>query len=322
MGRVNFNERANTDEIRVAYGTKNGIMFEGMFEEFLKSDAYAKNLGQVALVLTSPPFPLNRQKRYGNKEGEDYISWLTNLAVPITKLLSEDGSIVIEIGNAWIKGKPIMSTLAIETLLAFLKAGTLNLCEQFVCYNPARLPSPAQWVNVERIRVKDAFTNAWWMSTSERPKANNRMVLDNYSKAMKKLLATKKYNAGLRPSEHVIGKKSFLTDNGGAIPSNVLIMSNTESNSIYQRYCRQKHIKPHPARMPEKFADFFIKLLTQPGDLVLDPFAGSNTVGATAEKLGRRWISIEVDKSYILGSIGRFNRKDVTIRRNKKISSE
>jgi len=199
-----------------------------------------------------------------------------------------------------------MSVLGLQALLRFLEAGRLNLCEQFVCENPARLPGPAQWVNVERIRVKDAFTHVWWMAPTIRPKADNRRVLNEYSKAMRDLFRRKKYNAGGRPSEHQVNAESFFVDHGGSIPSNVLSFANTNSQDSYFRYCRSKDIKSHPARMPGQLAEFFIKLLTDEGDLVLDPFAGSNTTGATSERLNRRWASIEPRSDYIRGSIGRF----------------
>jgi site-specific DNA-methyltransferase (cytosine-N4-specific) len=187
----------------------------------------------------------------------------------------------------------------------FLRTGKFNLCQQFIWYNPAKLPTPAQWVTIERIRLKDASTHLWWMSPSERPKADNRCVLVSYSDSMRQLLRTKKYNSGWRPWQHYIGEKSFLKDNKGAIPSNVLTskddesqangalgsvitLSNTHSSTDYQRYCRQRDIEPHPARMPLPLAEFFIKLLTEPRDLVLDPFGGSDTTARAAENLNRR----------------------------------
>lgn len=199
-----------------------------------------------------------------------------------------------------------MSTLALRALLSFLNEGRLNLCQQFICYNSARLPTPAPWVNIERIRVKDSFTHLWWMAKTERPKADNRRVLVPYSDSMRRLLTTGKYNSGLRPSGHQIGAESFLRDNGGAIPSNVIMTVNTVANDKYLDYCRKRRLKPHPARMPDQVAAFFIKFLTEPGDLVLDPFGGSNTTGAVAEELGRKWLSIECDSQYVLGSKGRF----------------
>ncbi len=172
------------------------------------------------------------------------------------------------------ESRPVMSTLALEALLEFKREGKLKLVQQFVVYNPARLPSPAQWVNVERIRVKDSFTHIWWLAPSDRPYADNRSVLTPYSAAMKDLLKSKRYNSGPRPSEHRIGKRSFLKDNGGAIASNVLSISkHFLSNDVYQDYCRKNGLKPHPARMQREVASFFVKFLTRRGDTVLDPFA-------------------------------------------------
>lgn len=292
--------------MRVGYKTHYGTMFIGTAETFFDSRIAKKYLGKVQMIFTSPPFPLNRKKKYGNLHGEAYSEWLKSFALVFRKFLKRDGSIVMELGNAWEKGRPVMSTLALKSFLALLEGGRLNLCQQFVCYNPARLPSPAQWVNIERIRVKDAFTHVWWMSPSERPKADNRRVLKEYSQAMLKLLSSKKYNGGRRPSEHHIGASSFFKDNKGAIPSNVLVFANTMATDDYQRYCREHRLQFHPARMPIGLAEFFIQFLTKPGDIVLDPFAGSNTTGAAAERLRRRWISIEPNEDYVFGSYGRF----------------
>ncbi|MDO8716812.1 MAG: site-specific DNA-methyltransferase [Dehalococcoidales bacterium] len=310
--------------IKPAYVTPMGAMYQGDCEDILKSYPITRRKKKVHLILTSPPFPLNKKKKYGNLTGEEYLDWLKNLAPLFRDYLASDGSIVLELGNAWEPGKPVMSTLPLKALMAFLEAANLNLCQEFICYNPARLPTPAQWVTVERIRVKDSFTRVWWMSPSERPKANNRNVLTEYSKSMRGLLEKGTYNSGIRPSGHHIGKKSFLTDNGGAIPPNVLVssrnslelmnllsISNTGANDPYQRYCRENNIPPHPARMQPELAKFFIEFLTDKDDLVLDPFAGSNTTGYAAQELGRKWISIEQDINYVTASESRF-RSDLS----------
>lgn len=283
------------------YRTKLGVMYQGDCADLLRRPPLTRRKGLVNLILTSPPFPLNRKKKYGNLTGDEYLTWLKGLAPLFRDYLAPDGSIVIELGNAWEPGQPTMSTLPMRALLAFQEAAKLHLCEEFICFNTARLPSPAQWVNVERIRVKDAFTRVWWLSPSPKPKADNRNVLKPYSESMNHLLKTGKYNAGQRPSEHHIGEKSFLINNGGAIPPNVLNVlpfSNTRADDPYQKYCRENGVAPHPARMPPTLADFFIRFLTDERDLVMDPFAGSNTTGSAAEKLARHWISIEKDATY------------------------
>jgi len=317
-----FDARSDT-EIEPVYSAPSGAMYCGDAQCLLSQRPITDFRGEVQLVFTSPPFPLNRKKRYGNLEGHEYRKWLSSFAPILRDYLTEDGSLVIELGNTWDHGQPTMSTLPIRTLLSFLEEGGLLLCQEFICFNPARLPTPAQWVTIERIRVKDAFTRVWWMSPVSRPKANNRSVLTQYSGSMKRLLKRGTYNPGQRPSEHLVGEASFLADNEGAIPPNVLVpaledmltevcevlpIANTGSNDPYQEYCRKHGIRPHPARMPSKLVEFFVRFLTDPDDLVLDPFAGSNTTGMVAAQLGRRWLSIEADSGYAAASAARFGQ--------------
>ena len=291
----------------VAYATRLGRMLCGKSDEILASDEVSRFEGKVDLIFTSPPFPLNRKKKYGNETGDAYTKWLCAFGPLFKKMLKPKGSIVIEMGNSWEPGLPVISTLALRSLLDFQSQNELYLCQEFIWQNPAKLPSPAQWVNVERIRVKDSFTKLWWMSPTATPKASNQRVLQEYSKAMKALIKRGSYTAGKRPSQHNISETGFLLDNGGAIPSNVLTYSNTHSGDAYQVYCKEHGLQPHPARMPSDLAKFFIKFLTEPGDTVLDPFGGSNTTGAAAEALGRYWLSIEATPEYVAGSKGRFN---------------
>lgn len=316
---ADLGERGSRLGVVEAYATSRGLMLHGRIEDALKSPQLGDLKGKVNLIVTSPPFPLVRKKRYGNETGTAYLNWLKQLAVPLSELLTDNGSIVIEIGNAWEPGVPVMSTLPLEALLEFKKAANLHLCQHVICHNPARLPSPAAWVNVKRVRLKDSFTHVWWMSKSENPKADNREVLNPYSDDMKKLLRSQKYNAGTRPSGHVISETGFLKDHGGSISANVLEFdeqratpeavlkfSGTKWDANYRDYCKRFMIPAHPARMQAMLSAFFIKFLTDPGDLVLDPFAGSNTTGAVSELLERRWLGVEASAEYVQGSRGRF----------------
>lgn len=297
-------------------------MLQGRVEDALESAHLRRLQAGVNLIFTSPPFPLVRKKSYGNKIGNDYLQWLSGLAPKLANLLTKKGSIVIELGNAWVKGVPAMSTLPVKALLAFQESAQLHLCQYVICHNPARLPSPAQWVNIERSRLKDSFTHVWWLSKSERPKASNRRVLVPYSADMRNLLRVQKYNAGKRPSGHDISPKGFLKDHGGAIspsvvslseeariPEALMKMPNTSWDANYRAYCKKRKVKEHPARMRPELAGFFIAMLTNRGDTVLDPFAGSNTTGAVADLMGRRWVSVEESKGFIKGSKGRFHRR-------------
>jgi len=259
----------------------------------------------INLVITSPPFALTSKKEYGNKDSEEYVDWFLKFAKEFKRVMKPDGSFVVDLGSAYLRGAPVKSIYQYELLVRLVKELDFFLAQDFFHYNPARLPAPAEWVNVRRVRVKDSVNVVWWLAKTEHPKANNRNVLKPYTEAMEQLLE-KGYRAKKRPSGHDITNK-FSRRNEGSIPPNLLEMGNNDSNSAYMRACKDAGIKPHPARFPSKFPEFFIKFLTDEGDTVLDPFAGSNTTGATAELLGRRWLAFELTEEYLTGSRFRFN---------------
>ena len=261
----------------------------------------------VDLIMTSPPFALQRQKSYGNAEQSGYVDWLLRFAEPIYRVLKPSGSFVVDLGGAYQKGRPVRSLYNYRVLLRFCDDAGFHLAEEFFWHNPAKLPSPIEWVNKRKIRAKDSVNTVWWLSKSENPKADVRRVLVPYSDRMLKLLqdSTRFYTPKKRPSGHDISA-AFSSDNRGAIPSNLLQFPNTESNSSYLRACKALGIAAHPARFPEKLPAFFIEFLTDPDDIVIDIFAGSNTTGAAAQRLGRKWLSFEIDCDFVMSSGLRF----------------
>lgn len=265
----------------------------------------------VDLIMTSPPFALQRKKEYGNAEPEDYVAWFLPFAFQFRRILKETGSLVIDIGGSWIKGQPTKSLYQLELLLALCKKVEFNLAQEFFWYNPARLPTPAEWVTVRRVRVKDAVNQVWWLSKSPNPKADNRKVLKPYSDSMLHLLKNG-YKPKMRPSGHDISDK-FQKDNDGAIPPNLLTYANTESNSYYLTACKKAGVKPHPARYPAALPEFFIRFLTEEGDTVLDPFAGSNVTGEVCEQLRRNWIAFELNEDYLKASQFRFEKLEMKL---------
>ena len=285
------------------YVTEFGKLYNSSIEDFIEAAPEAER--KFDLILTSPPYPLLSPKAYGNRVGQDYHDWIIQVFGGLIESLSDSGSLVVEIGNAWEKGSPTMSTLPIETLLSLKNQLGLHVCQQMIWQNPSKLPGPANWVNKHRIRVKDSFTYIWWFSKTDWPKADNRKVLQPYKPAMEKLLKTQNYNQGSRPSGHTMGA-GFLTRHDGSIPSSVISMANSAESKDYKEWCKLANLPRHPARMPVGLAKFFIEFLTDKGDLVLDPFGGSNTTGFAAQELGREWVSVERDSNYALGSAGRF----------------
>ena len=286
-----------------AYTTELGSAFIGDSRKLLAE------LGDdsVNLVVTSPPFALQRKKEYGNKEQCQYVDWLAEFAELVRAKLTGDGSLVIDIGGAYEKGQPVRSLYQFRALLKFCDDIGFYLAEEFYWHNPSKLPSPIEWVNKRKIRVKDSVNTVWWLSKTPWPKADVSKVLAPYSDRMKKLIQDPDafYKPRLRPSGHDIGK-GFAKDNGGAIPPNLLSFPNTESNGRYLSGCRIVGARGHPARFPGKLPLFFIRFLTDPGDTVLDIFAGSNTTGEVAELEGRRWLAFEERADYVAASAFRF----------------
>lgn len=263
------------------------------------------------LVITSPPYALHFKKEYGNVDKADYVDWFRPFGEQIYRVLPPDGSFVLNIGGSYNPGTPTRSLYHFKVLLMLCEVVGFRLAQECFWFNPAKLPAPAEWVNVRRQRIKDSVEYVWWLSKGDWPKADNTKVLAEYSRDMKRLLM-RGYQPRQRPSGHVITAK-FLEDRGGSIPSNVIVPSNfiergnNESNSDYIRACSEAGYKPHPARFPRTLPEFFVKFLTDAEDVVVDPFSGSNMTGAVAEDLGRRWLSFEIKREYVKASRVRFN---------------
>lgn len=286
-----------------AYKTHMGECYFGDSRELLRSLPDES----IDLVMTSPPFALLREKAYGNVLQDEYVSWLEEFAIEVKRVLKPTGSFVLDLGGAYQRGFPVRSLYNYQVLIRFCTELNFHLAEEFFWYNPSKLPSPIEWVNKRKIRAKDSVNTVWWFSKTEFPKADVKNVLTPYSDRMKSLIKNSKkwYTPALRPSGHDISDK-FGKDNGGAIPSNLLQIPNSESNSAYLRLSKELGIKSHPARFPAKLPEFFIKYLTDENDIVLDIFGGSNTTGEVAQRLNRRWLSFDNDLSYVANSSLRF----------------
>ncbi|QJD81299.1 site-specific DNA-methyltransferase [Spirosoma rhododendri] len=274
----------------------------------------------INLVITSPPYALHFKKEYGNVSKAEYVDWFLEFAKEIKRILTNDGSFVLNIGGSFNKGEPTRSLYHYKLLIELVETIGFKLAQELFWYNPAKMPVPAEWVTVRRIRVKDSVENVFWLSKTTSPKANNRNVLRPYSADMLRL-NKKGLNKTSRPSGHNINESFTKVDAGGSIPSNVIDetfeentidsmmrFGNNSANDIYTKKCKENGIKIHPARFPAALPEFFIKLLTEESDTVLDPFAGSNTTGAVAERLNRQWISVDLDSNYLEASKFRFDK--------------
>lgn len=261
----------------------------------------------VDLFMLSPPYLLQRQKAYGGPNSErEYLEWFLPFASEMYRTLRESGTMAINLApGPYLPGLPVRSAYVHRLVLALLETLNFFLVGEHIWHNPAALPAPAEWVTKKKIQPKDGFEVTLVFSRTPAFKADTRRVRVPYSPAQQRLMK-RGWEKTTRPSGHAL-TGNMARDNGGALPSRVLVAANTASNDAYQRYCRAHDLPIHPARYPEALPEFFIQWLTEPGDLVVDPFAGSLTTGAVAERLGRRWIGIERCKTYVDGGIGRFS---------------
>jgi DNA modification methylase len=301
------------------YRTAQGAAFLGDSHELLSRVP----TGSVNLVFTSPPYALHFKKEYGNAHKRDYVRWFIPFAIEILRVLKDDGSFVLNIGGSYNEGTPTRSLYHFKLLIALVEEVGFHLAQECFWYNPAKMPMPAEWVTVRRIRVKDSVEYVWWFSKTPWPKASNSRVLKEYSPDMIRL-SRRGVRPTVRPSGHVI-RGSFDKLQGGAIPPNVvetelpevlelpipesmLKFGNNAANDDYAKRTKELGLKMHPARFPAALPEFFIKLLTEEDDIVIDPFAGSNTTGVVAEVLQRRWIALERVREYLEASKVRFER--------------
>lgn len=283
-----------------------GTILHGDSREHLKTSVPDNSLD---LIFTSPPFGLITEKEYGNVESSRYVDWFYPFAEHFYRVLKDSGSLVIDIGGAWNKGEPTKSLYNFELLISLCREHGFYLAQDFYWWNPSKLPSPIEWVNIRRNRVKDSVNTVWWLSKTPYPKANNRRVLKPYSDSQIDLFDNG-YKPKNRPSGHDISE-TFSNKNRGAIPPNLIAAPNTKSNSYYFNYCKDNNIDPHPARIPSVVPEFFIMMCTDEDDKVLDPFAGSCVTGEVCQRSGRRWVCVDTEEQYLQGAKGRFIDRDL-----------
>ena len=297
-------------------------MIQGDSEHWLRGEV---DSASVDLIMTSPPFALVTKKAYGNADANDYCDWFRPFATEFKRVLKDSGSLVLDLGGVWDRGQPTRSLYQFKLLIMLVEEFGFHLAQEHYWWNITKLPAPAEWVNVRRVRVKDSVNTIWWLSKTPFPKACNKRVLTPYTKSMRAFLK-KRYNAKNKLERYGTGTKDRMHNrhlardspsghpitfkmgnyNGGAVPHNVLVTPTSDSNSEYISHCRERNITIHPARFPAQVPKYFIRFLTDPGDIVVDPFGGSCMTGFVAENLGRRWICCELSKEYLRGAKGRF----------------
>lgn len=265
----------------------------------------------VDLVITSPPYALLTQREYGNEAAGTYVQWFMPFAHEIKRVLKPNGSFVLNVAGGWNRDIPTRNVYHYKLVIALLDEIGFHLAQEAFWWNPARIPTPPEWVNVRRIRIKEAVESLFWFSPTPWPKSSNTRVLQPFSESWQSLMnnlprARRMPMATTTPSSHRFHWQK-VNNTRAAIPPNLLIVPNSSRSRAYADYCRRRGYPRHPATFPTQIPEFFIRMLTNEDDLVIDPFAGSCTTGVVCERLSRRWVCIDRVRGYLLGARERFN---------------
>lgn len=252
----------------------------------------------VDLILTSPPYA--DQRDYGAENSsispDDYVRWFAPKARQMLRVLKENGSFVLNINDKVVDG--YQHLYVFELVIYLCKKTGFSLVRDYVWHNPATPPNVFSRGGLGR--TKKSHEYCFWFSRGPEWIFNLDPIRRPYGRDMRKFLEGKgkgDRTANIRPSTHSFDCEKVWADNGGSDPGTVIEIANTNSNDVFWSLCKERGIA-HPARFPEKLAEFFILAGSDEGALVLDPFSGSGTTAVSAAKNGRRWIGIDVNKDF------------------------
>lgn len=271
-----------------------------------------KTLGEpISLCLTSPPYPLAVPRAYGNPTAAHYVDWMCSLLEPIVRQLMPGGSIALNISNDIFEPRSPARSLYRERLaIALHDRLELHKMDELIWKNDSKAPGPLRYASLDRTQLNVNWEPVLWFTNNPAlVRSNNRRVLQEHNERHLKLMAAggEQRVAAFGDGANRIRKGSYGTVTAGKIPRNVLSYGH---KCIDQRpardFAHRQGIAEHGAAMPLSLARFLVEFLTEPGDLIVDPFAGWFTTAKAAEITGRRWLGTEQVGEYILGGAQRF----------------
>lgn len=286
----------------LGFSTELGIAIIAHCESF-----FAKVNEPIHLIVTSPPYPLSRPRKYGNPTEQDFVDWICRTLEPVIKNLIPGGSICLNVGNdVFLSGSPARSMYRERLVLALHERFGLYKMDELI-WVANKPPGPVQWASKKRVQLNVGYEPVYWMTNDpDLVRADNRRVLQPHTA---KHLAFVRSGGVQKRSVHSDGAYykvpgSYGKETQGRIPRNVQSFTATKDdmNSAYRAYCNEHGYIRHGASMPISLPKFFIEFLTEEGDLVVDPMAGRMKVGMAAESLGRRWICTDKIFDYVYGS--------------------
>ncbi len=303
-------DEAGNEVQLIAFSTNLGIAVFGNCKQ-----VFAGLNEPIHLVVTSPPFLLAKPRAYGNPPTmKDYIDFVCGAIEPVCRHLAPGASIVINLTNdAHVKGSPARSTYLERLVLALEDRMGLHLMDRIV-WKSSKAPGPTQWACLRPLQLKTAYEHCYWFTNDPScVRSNNRKILlphtERHQKFMEEGGIKKVASYGDGSQVHRVGQFGTVTE--GRLPSNVLeVGTSCADTRAYRRRAAELGLPLHGAMMPTRIPEFFIKFLTEPGDLVVDPFGGTGKTALAAERLGRRWAMAEKMLQYIRGAATHFEQFD------------
>lgn len=236
----------------------------------------------VDLIFTSPPYADQRAKTYGGVSPDQYVDWFLPKAEQFLRVLKPTGTFVLNIKERVVGGE--RHTYVIELILEMRKRGWL-WTEEFIWHK--KNSYPGKWPN----RFRDNWERLIQFNKSKKFNMYQEAVMVPVGDWAKDRLGNLSETDRVRDESKVgsgFGKNvSNWLGRNMVYPTNVIHMATECSN------------RNHSAAFPLELPKWFIKLFTQPGDVVLDPFIGSGTTALAAAQLGRNYVGIDISPEYV-----------------------
>jgi site-specific DNA-methyltransferase (cytosine-N4-specific) len=290
----------------VGFSTELGVAILGCCET-----VFASPHEQVTLVVSSPPYPLAVPRAYGNVTEREYVDWIVRTLEPLVKNLAPGASVVLNVTNdSFLHRSPARSLYRERLVLALHEKLGLWKMDELIWENKSKPPGPIQYASIARTQLNVVYEPVYWFTNDpSKVKSDNRRVLQEHTERHLNLIKQggEKRNKDFSDGAYTVrpGRYGNLTE--GRIPRNILSFGHRcAAQTAYKKAAAALGLPVHGAPMPLKLAMFLIEFLSEPGDLVVDPFAGSFTTADAAERLGRRWVATDCMIEYVLGGATRF----------------
>lgn len=298
--------RAKPQVAMLAFSTEMGIAIWGSCER-----VFAHLDEPIVLAVTSPPYALRKPRAYGNPPETEYVDFICRALEPIVRNLAPGGSICLNVSNDIFEpGLPSRSLYLERMVLSIHDRLGLSLMDRLIWRNPSKPPGPIQWASKSRVQLNVEYEPVYWFTNDPtRVRADNRRVLQPHTERHLRLMASggEKREAVYADGAYRLKEGNFGKETPGKIPRNVLNFShNCPDHRQHRRDAEALGLPAHGAPMPKSLAGFLIEFLTEPGDLVVDPFGGKLTTAKAAEDLGRRWLTTEWILDYVRAAAERF----------------